>query len=397
MKILQVNNVYANKSTGKITKQIYDGLTLAGHEALAAYGRGETFCGKGITRLCPDWYGKLNSLFSRFTGLAYGGCYLSTSRLINLIKKEKPDVVHLQCINGHFINIYRLINWLKKNKIKTVVSLHAEFMYTANCGHAFDCDQWKHGCKKCPDKRKSTKSWFFDNTEKSWKRMKKAFEGFENDCVVCPVSLWTEERAKQSDILENFKFKTVFNGVDTKVFSFIKGESPAENTVLNVTACFSNEKSHPKGGRYLTELARRMPHVEFLVAGKTEYVGSLPENLHLLGEISDQSKLAKLYNKAKVSVLTSQRETFSMPCAESLCCGTPVVGFKAGAPEQISLPEYSGFVEYGDVEKLEALIEKWLEKEDICNKEISDAAAEAYSTETMIESFIKVYEGILWK
>ena len=43
MKILQVNNVYANRSTGKLTKEIHDGLKKAGHESLVAYGRGESF------------------------------------------------------------------------------------------------------------------------------------------------------------------------------------------------------------------------------------------------------------------------------------------------------------------------------------------------------------------
>ena len=38
-----------------------------------------------------------------------------------------------------------------------------------------------------------------------------------------------------------------------------------------------------------------------------------------------------------------------MVTAESLCCGTPVVGFKAGAPEQIAIKEFSEFVEYGDL------------------------------------------------
>jgi len=243
MKILQVNNVYAQQSTGKITKEIHDGLLKAGHQPIAAYGRGADFEGEGVIRLCPDWYGKLNSLLSRITGLAHGGCLLSTANLERLIKKEKPDVVHIQCINGHFVNIYRLIAWLKKNHIKTVISLHAEFMYTANCGYAYDCDQWQHGCKSCPDKYKATKSWFFDGTGRSWRKMKKAFGGFENDCIICPVSPWTEERARRSDILGGFKFQTVYNGVNTdEVFNRKAQDVSDSSSVLNVTARFCADK-----------------------------------------------------------------------------------------------------------------------------------------------------------
>lgn len=397
MKILQVNNVYAQQSTGKITKEIHDGLSKAGHKPYAAYGRGEDFDGEDVIRLCPDWYGKLNSLLSRITGLAHGGCFLSTAKLKRLIKKEKPDVVHLQCINGHFVNIYSLIEWLKRNGIKTVLSLHAEFMYTANCGYAYDCDQWKHGCKKCPDKFKATKSWLFDGTGRSWRKMKKAFDGFENDCIICPVSPWTEQRAKQSDILKNFKFKTVYNGVNTtEAFCRAADDENEKNTALNVTARFSADEGHIKGGYYIIELARRMPDVSFIVAGSADEIPDLPKNITLLGVVNEQKKLAEYYRKASLTLMVSRRETFSMPCAESLCCGTPVVGFKAGAPEQISLSDYSEFVEHGDIDALEKAVRKWLDKTDLDRMEISEKAIETYSVETMVNTFLKIYEEILW-
>ncbi len=34
-----------------------------------------------------------------------------------------------------------------------------------------------------------------------------------------------------------------------------------------------------------------------------------------------------------------------MVTAESLCCGTPVVGFTAGGPESIAIDAFSNFVE----------------------------------------------------
>lgn len=48
-------------------------------------------------------------------------------------------------------------------------------------------------------------------------------------------------------------------------------------------------------------------------------------------------------------MLFSLRETYSMTCAEALCCGTPVVGFKCGAPETVFMGVESRFVEYGDL------------------------------------------------
>ena len=41
-------------------------------------------------------------------------------------------------------------------------------------------------------------------------------------------------------------------------------------------------------------------------------------------------RLAEYYSLVDVTVITSFHETFSMVVAESLSCGTPIVGFKAG-------------------------------------------------------------------
>lgn len=394
MKILQINNVYGEHSTGKLTRQLHLGLLERGHESLVVYGRGNGMTEQGVRRLCPDWYGKLSSALRRITGLPYGGCLLSTWRLQGIIRREKPDVVHLQCINGNFVNIYRLVRWLNKHRIPTVNSLHAEFMYTANCGHAFDCDRWRTGCGNCPDAKKATKSLFRDRTAVSFEKMRRAFDGFET-CVNCPVSYWTQARGEQSPILKGMPFQTVFNGVDTEVFHRREAVAEPEMCVLHVTAGFSDRPGHNKGGAYLIQLAQRMPDVTFLVAGNVESAESLPKNIRLLGVVRDQQILAGHYRNARVSVLVSQKETFSMPCAESLCCGTPVVGFKAGGPEQIAMADYSAFVEYADVEALEKQLRQWLSAQPDRQK-IAQEAEKIYSVNTMIHGFLEVYKTCDW-
>ena len=127
MKILQVNCVYNKGSTGKIVHDIHTELQKRGIDSVVCYGRGKRVQEPNVYKTSGELYAKANNLWSRVTGLMYGGCFFSTSRLIAIIKKEQPDVVHLHCINGYFVNIYRLITWLKKSRIKTVLTLHAEF------------------------------------------------------------------------------------------------------------------------------------------------------------------------------------------------------------------------------------------------------------------------------
>ena len=398
MKILQINCTYREGSTGKIVYLIHTGLIQEGIESSVCYGRGERAdSDPNVRKICSNLYAKLNNLRSRITGLMYGGCILSTHRLIRYIEEYSPDVVHLHCINGYFVNIYLLISWLNSHHIKTILTLHAEFMYTGNCGHALDCDGWLYGCGHCPRLHTETLSWFVDGTAKSFKKMYQAFSGFQDNLTVVSVSEWLMERAKKSPILSKMDHRVIYNGVDTSVFTYIpKSEARArlglknEKIVFHATAMFSDSPEHLKGGYYVIELAKSMPNVIVLVAGKNIIKANLPANVVLLGEINDQSLLATYYNAADITVIASKKETFSMICAESLCCGTPVVGFKAGGPEQISLEEYSEFVEHGNLKDLVKCVDVWLGKA-FSRQEIAQHASEKYSNIEMYKKYFGLY------
>ena len=90
-----------------------------------------------------------------------------------------------------------------------------------------------------------------------------------------------------------------------------------------------------------------------------------------------------------------------MACAESLCCGTPVAGFLSGGTESIALPEYTAFCEYGDVDKLAQLVEKWGAYKRTMTpdgrQKMTAAAAERYSKQTMAKSYLTLYEELLGK
>lgn len=399
MKILQVNCVYGKGSTGKITQDIHRELQKRGIESVVCYGRGEMVREPGVYKTCGELYSKCNNLYTRFTGIMYGGCLFSTNKLIRRIRKEQPDVVHLQCINGYFVNIYRLVSWLKKQGIKTVLTLHAEFMYTANCGHALDCDRWKAGCGSCPRLRRETKSLFFDGTARSYRKMRRAFTGFGENLTVVSVSPWLKNRAEQSPILERKNHCVVFNGVDTEVFHPYETEELRKKHVLtdekilfHVTPFFSDDPEYIKGGYYILRLAEMLgdQNVKIIVAGDHAAGLQVPENVILLGRVEDQKELARYYSMADVTVLTSKKETFSMVAAESLCCGTPVAGFEAGGPEQIALPEYSRFVRWGSIEQLLKTVDMFL-RASFNDINIAECSVQVYSKKIMVDRYMEIY------
>lgn len=405
MKVLQINSVYNYGSTGKITAYIHKLLPKYGIESIVCYGRLDDTNDVGVYRICSDYYSYFEHFRANITGIKYGGCELSTHKLIEIIKKEKPDVVHLQCINNYFVNVYTLLEWLRCNSIPTVLTLHAEFMYTGGCSHSVDCIQWRErsGCGQlpCPCYGSELKSMLGDRSGYMWRRMKNVFDGFNDNLVVVSVSPWLMERASQSVILKDKRHCVIYNGLDTSIFKYyntidLRKKHKCENkkVVFHVTPAFSANKNHIKGGYYVIELAKRLPDTCFIVAGKVIGNVDVPANVILLGEIDSQELLARYYSMADVTVLTSKRETFSMVCAESLCCGTPVVGFKAGAPEQIAIPEYSSFVDYGNIIGLKVAINEKISNK-VNKKIISNAAQCIYSKTKMIEKYISVYKDIM--
>ncbi len=400
MKVLQVNCVYRNGSTGKIVYDLHTALKQRGVDSVVCYGRGAAADEPDVFKTCPEWYARCSHLRARLTGQLYGGCLLSTAHLISVIRRQQPDVVHLHCINGYFVNIPRLITWLKKHRIKTVITEHAEFLFTASCGYALDCERWNTGCGACPQRRELR--ILADTTHRAWKKQKKAFSGFSTATMV-GVSPWLTGRSASSAILGGLPHETVLNGIDTTVFR------PADTTalrselglnrqkiLLHVTAYFSADPTHLKGGSTVLELARRLAgeDVVILVAGNYDSAIQPPSNLRFLGRIADQTRLAQFYSLADATLLTSKRETFSMPVAESLCCGTPVVGYCAGGPEGIALRAHSVFVPYGDMEALHESVTVLLRREK-ASEGIAEQAAAQFGAERMCAQYEARYREMM--
>ncbi len=397
MKVMQINCVYKQGSTGKIVHDIHKSLQEYDITSIVCYGRGELIKEDNVYKTSSELLAKFNNIKSKFTGMPYNGSFFATKNLLKIIERESPDVVHLHCINGFFVNIYRLLAFLKENKIPTVLTLHAEFMHTGSCGHSYECEKWKTGCGNCPHLRDATKAYFFDRTAKNWRLMKEAFSGFDK-LVITSVSPWLQHRAEQSPIMSGFKHCTVLNGIDCDIFrprNFVdikrKHGIGNEKVAIHVTANFS---SSVKGGNYVIELAKQLNNIKFIVIGSRETDLNLPQNIINVGRVADGVELAEYYSAADVCIITGKKETFSMPVAESLCCGTPVVGFLAGGPESITIPEYSEFVEYGNMEELKRAVVDMINL-SINKIVVSKSAKRIYNRKQMTNNYLKLYNEVL--
>ncbi len=385
-KIVTINCTGYDGSTGQIIKDI-DIYTGDEFEYAHYYQIPESDVPNG--HLLTSWnVTRCYYYLSRITGNRYGLGSNPTRKLIAGIRDESPDLVHIHCPNFHTINLYRLLSFLKAESIPTVVTNHAEFFYTGGCAYTYDCEKYKSGCKSCERQFDEVHKYLVRRTAREWQRMKEAFSDAENITLVA-VSDWAADKIKRAPITEGLPVVTIKNGVNTEIFCSSAGTAESErrisfsgrgknieqyvgeeslkdtkpglackpqanyrHKILHVTSHFSDREGDIKGGRYLLDLAKMRPNYDFIVAGEYEEIDSLPENVTLLGKVSDKAELARLYREADTTVLTSQKETFGMAYAESVCCGTKVVAFYAGGTESIALPDTAIFVDYGDVEQL---------------------------------------------
>lgn len=402
VKVLLVDVNYKHSSTGKIVQSLAQMLVSDGHDALVCYGRGTKESSRLAIRISSAWEVFLHAALTRLTGLTGFFSYFSTRRLIKLIREFSPDVVHLHELHGYYLNISTLVNFLKENSIPVIWTFHCEFMYTGKCGHAYDCDRWKVECHSCPQLKTYPASVYFDFTRYMHNDKKSIFSDFNALKIVTP-SGWLLNRVRMS-FLSNKASMVIPNGIDVH-----KTFYPRDRSALRAVKKLSDKKvvlsiapnifDPHKGGAWVLELAQRFcdDYIFILVGVMGEVKSQLPSNVMAMGRTQDQNELAEYYSVADVFLLTSEKETFSLVTVESLACGTPVLGFDAGAPTEVAPSPYGRFVPYGKVDDLELLINGFFNGHVSFKSraECREYAVQHYSNSAMYRSYLDAYSEII--
>ena len=398
MKVLLIDVNCKDSSTGRIVYDIYSYLNSQGEEAAVCYGRGKNISEKNIFKFGIDLETYFHAFLTRLTG--YTGCFsfFSTRRLIEFIKKFKPDVVHIHELHAYFVNIKPLLTYLKEQNIKTVMTLHCEFAYTGKCGHAEECENWKTQCTNCPRLKEYPSVMFFDHTKHMYLQKKKLLEDFPNLTVLTP-SKWLAERTKQS-FLKGHSISVVHNGIDTDVFkpqdaTALKEKFGITNTEKVVLALAPNLMSESKGGNIVKKIADKLncEKIRFIFVGVDGAEETVNGNTITVGRVFDSRLLSEYYSLADLFVICSRKENFPTTCLEAQCCGTPVYGFNTGGTLETSLQGDVNFTEYGDIDALAELIKNAPLKTENKSYELSKLAKEKFGKDRMCDDYLKIYRN----
>lgn len=403
MRVLLIDVNYKYSSTGKIVHNLAHELIKSGHQARVLFGRGESVNNDVALRIAPVWEVYFHAFMTRLTGLVGVFSYFATRRMINEIKRFRPDVVHLHELHGYYVNYSKVVRFLKSSNIPVVWTFHCEFAYTGKCGYAYDCEKWKTECSSCPQIEEYPSSFYFDFTRHMFNKKKQDFEGFKNLTVVTP-SKWLARRVKES-FLSDFDMCVIYNGIETESTFYprafehlvVKYGLLQKKIVLSVAPNLMDER---KGGKWILDLASFYgDDVFFILIGVENANLNCPMNVICLPKTKSQSELAEFYSLADVFLLTSQKETFSLVTAESLSCGLPVIGFDSGAPTEVAPAGYGLFSAYGDLVTLKRNLDAFL-KGDLDFKSREDCRAFAidnYSNSAMVDGYVCVYSEALAK
>lgn len=405
MKILQINSHYRKGGAGKIVSYLHQDFQKRGISSYVAYGRERNVNEENVFFIGNKFETYLEAIVTRVLGInGYTSLY-STWKLIRLIKKLNPDIIHLHVIHGYYLNFNMLFSYLNKQKTPVVWTFHDCHAFTGNCGYYYDCQKWENGCHDCEYLRDYPKSNFFDFTKKMWRDKKAVF--IKTKKIIISPSDWMTNDAKMS-YFGKYKCVTINNGIDTEKTFFPKdrsslrskyGYKDSDRVLLGIS--FGQENPR-KGVKYLIQLANDLSSqgVKLILIGwnkKYDELISGLDNVTTIPFTSDQNELADYYSLADIFLLPSLAENYATVVIESLACGTPVVGFDVGGvAEQLKDGKGIAVQLKAQQEFNNAILDILENKVSLKSKDqIAKFTKKNNSIKTMVDKYLEAYTELL--
>ena len=124
-------------STGRIMRAISEMAEKEGYTTLLAYpsAKNNLKMKSNEYLICSDLLKRISQRLGWITGL--NGCYsfFATKRFLKKVDQYKPDIIHLHNLHNGYINLPLLFNYIKRNNIQIVWTLHDCWSFTGGCPH----------------------------------------------------------------------------------------------------------------------------------------------------------------------------------------------------------------------------------------------------------------------
>jgi glycosyltransferase involved in cell wall biosynthesis len=201
------------------------------------------------------------------------------------------------------------------------------------------------------------------------------------------VSISNADRSAELDYLA-----TVYNGIDARNFEF--NDKPGDYLL------YFGRIHHDKGTAEAIAIAKKSRR-ELIIAGLIQDENYFNEKVK--PHISDQIKYIGNAEPAKRNELLGNafallhpinfNEPFGMSVAEAMLCGTPVIAFNKGSMPELINNEKTGFL----INNVEEAVEAVSRVDKIKRNDCYEWSFSQFSSEKMVDDYLKLYQKILSK
>lgn len=351
MKVVQINH-FSYKAAGNIMLGLQASMMAENIESYVVWGRGRAATTNNEYYMGDKAGVYLHALYTRISDRTGFASVHSTKRLITWLEQIKPDIIHLHCVHGYYINLPILFDYIRRKHIKVFWTQHDCWSFTGHCAY-FDmvgCEKWKDGCHHC-EQIVTYPTAYVDASKRNWHDKKNMFSGL-NITIITPCE-WLKNVMEKS-FLNQYEIKVIHNGIDTDVFRF------RENSVKemyqiekkDILLGVASEWSERKGLKDFLGLDKLIDHEKYqiVIVGVTaKQKATLPSTIIGIERTNNVQELIELYSAASCFINPTYEDNFPTTNLEALACGTPVITYKTGgSPESVCCG--TGYVlEKGDV------------------------------------------------
>lgn len=290
------------------------------------------------------------------------------------------DVIHLHWVNQGMLSVHQIGKIAKSGK-KVVWTMHDLWPLDSIYHYHSDDDNYAFLAKS------------------TIARKMKAYANTGISFVTC--SKWLMHQAEGSKLLEGNSIESIPNPIDTRVFC--RGNKSEARKALGISddcklVLFVSQKltDERKGARYFIEAINGMQDVQVAVLGGNgmDIARELNATTYIMGYVTDQSKIAMVYNAADVFVLPSLNDNLPNTIMEAMACGVPCVAFNIGGIPEMIDHKVNGIVcDPRNVSQLKEGIEYCLSDENCAtlSQECINKVSSTYSFKAVADRFIEVY------
>ncbi|AZK44326.1 glycosyltransferase [Erysipelothrix piscisicarius] len=389
MKVLFINSVCDYGSTGKIVRDLANGLKKEGHEVLISYGRHDAK-DKTDTFYIGDKRSTYNHvLMTRLFNRHGLHSNRATQKLIQKIESYQPDVIHLHNLHGYYLNVEMLFESLKSYKGKIYWTFHDCWPISGSSAY-FDfhgCKMWDEGCVECNSTRDYPEALLFKRQKKNFLWKKNAFSGLDNLTLITP-SYWLKNLLSKS-FLSQYPCEVIHNGINTDLFKptydqELSQKYEGKRVLLGVASIWEQRKGLNDFIKLSTMISEDYKIV--LIGLTEEQKKALPASIDGVLRTDSAEQLAAYYTLSYRFINPTYEDNYPTTNIEALCCQTPVIAYDTGGNKEVADHPFMTIVKQGD---LDAIVETLESNQTVSFDAFDDLIHDSH---TFVANTLKLYQ-----